>query len=124
MPGKLMAAGRRPEPCMPIPIWPKRTRSLAGTAFALRASGSSSTVLAAIRPPAAMALFWKNSRREELFFITISLGRNYGTFANSKSALDVLIESERRSEADVVAGRIAGERPLEEKEHVLVGGVD
>src|SRR5579871_624148 len=91
MPGRLMALGKRPEPCMPIPIWPKRMRSLAGTGFALSAKGSSNIVLAPSKPPAARALLWKKSRREDLFFMVIprkkEFRRNYVTFGRRRGAL-------------------------------------
>src|SRR2546425_6805418 len=66
-----MAFARRPEPCMPTPMMPKRTRSLGGTAPEGNGifSGSRIIVCAATYAPVAPALRWRNSRREKSFFI-------------------------------------------------------
>jgi hypothetical protein len=56
---------------MPIPIIPKRTRSLVATVWgkAQRGSGSSRIVFIPIDAPAAAALIPINSRREKRFLI-------------------------------------------------------
>src|SRR6266850_4220903 len=71
-PGNVIAVPSNPLPCMPIPIIPKRTRSLGGTGFGEAAigSGSSRTVRAATRAPAAVPLVCRNSRREKCFVIS------------------------------------------------------
>src|SRR5260370_14996432 len=65
-----MAFARRPEPCMPTPMMPKRTRSLGGTALEGSGifSGSRIIVRAATYAPVAPALRWRNSRRGKTFF--------------------------------------------------------
>src|ERR1700674_3034871 len=71
-PGNVMDWVSRPEPCMPIPIIPKRSRSLAGTGRGEARSGSavSRIALPATDAPAAAALIPRNLRREYvLFFI-------------------------------------------------------
>src|SRR5712692_4037640 len=60
-------------PCMPTPIMPKRTRSLAATApgAGMRLCGNETIGFAASDAPAA-ALAPRNSRRDQLFFFTAS----------------------------------------------------
>src|SRR5260370_39197230 len=69
-----MAFARRPEPCMPTPMMPKRTRSLGGTALEGSGifSGSRIIVRAATYAPVAPALRWRNSRRGKNFFFFFS----------------------------------------------------
>src|SRR5579863_1179359 len=69
-PGIVMAIVSRPEPCMPTPIMPKRTRSLGATARRSMGCASRKTVFEAIRPPAAAAAPpCKNARREKMRFM-------------------------------------------------------
>src|SRR2546422_10323431 len=72
MPGSLMDCDKRPDPCMPTPIMPKRTRSLAGPApgGVPRSYGNGTIVFAASEAPAATALVPRNSRRDQLVFFT------------------------------------------------------
>src|SRR5258706_4331027 len=75
-----MAVVRSPEPSMPTPTIPKRTRSLAATACGDANNGSESRKIevAASVAPAAPAVVCKNSRREKRFlFIAISLGASH-----------------------------------------------
>jgi hypothetical protein len=60
-----MAVANNPEPCIPMPTIPKRTRSLAGTARGEAKAGSESkrTVRAANEAPAAPAVVFNNWRR-------------------------------------------------------------
>src|SRR5207247_967984 len=69
-----MASDRSPDPCMPTPIMPKRTRSLAGTVFrpGVRSSGIGPNVFVASDAPAATALVPRNSRREYWLLVTAS----------------------------------------------------
>ncbi len=74
-PGSVIASASRPEPCMPIPIMPKRMRSLGATDCAAEVEGwgsrtimfSAFAVDAAKKLPAAAALVCRNSRREKSF---------------------------------------------------------
>src|SRR3954462_5707107 len=69
-PGIVIAMPRSPEPCIPIPTIPNRTRSLGptarGNAFASRMIFFEPPI-----PPAAAAVPFKNARREKLRFIPI-----------------------------------------------------
>src|SRR5205809_3560739 len=69
-----MASDKSPDPCMPTPIMPKRTRSLAGTVFrpGVRSSGIGPNVFVASDAPAATALVPRNSRREYWLLVTAS----------------------------------------------------
>src|SRR4051794_2253761 len=66
MPGRVMEVASKPDPCIPIPIIPKRTRSLGATVcgIANRGSGSRMMVLAASVAPAAAALNPRKLRLE------------------------------------------------------------
>src|SRR3989442_13382199 len=68
-----MDSDRSQLPCMPTPIMPKRTRSLAATApgAGTRSCGNNTIGFAASDAPAA-ALAPRNSRRDQLFFFTAS----------------------------------------------------
>src|SRR5258706_44192 len=75
-----MAVVRSPEPSMPTPTIPKRTRSLAATACGDANSRlkSRKTEFTARVASAAPAVVCKNSRREKRFlFIAISLGASH-----------------------------------------------
>src|SRR5260370_20598000 len=75
-----MAFASNPEPCMPTPMMPKRTRSLGGMVLDASGifSGSSridrftvmpSIVRAVAYAPVAPAARWRNSRRDKSFFM-------------------------------------------------------
>src|SRR5438128_1007039 len=83
MPGSLIDWDKRPDPCIPTPIMPKRTGSPAGTASGtgMRRWGIGPIVCAANDAPAAAALMPKNSRREQLFSFTGS-PRSRGLIGN------------------------------------------
>src|SRR5271167_270947 len=70
-----MEVASNPEPCMPTPIMPKRTRSLGAMdcGKAKSGSGSSKMVLAARVAPAAPAVMPINLRREKCLSFMISL---------------------------------------------------
>src|SRR5215467_12008405 len=66
-PGRVIAPRSKPEPCIPMPIIPKRTRSLGATALVCAAAfGSSRMCLVATSAPAAVAPLCKNALRETL----------------------------------------------------------
>src|SRR3989454_7928340 len=60
-----MASDNRPDPSMPTPMMPKRTRSLAGTAGTV-------SDLAASEAPAIPALSSRNSRRDQSSGVMVS----------------------------------------------------
>src|SRR5438105_8110577 len=73
-PGSWMAFVSSPDPCMPMPMMPKRTRSLGGVDCKGRGmcSGSRKIRGEAASAPVAPALRWRNSRRDRLFFMVRS----------------------------------------------------
>src|SRR5712691_12595396 len=83
-----MDSDRSQFPCMPMPIMPKRTRSLAAMAAGagVRLCGIGTSPCAASDAPAAAALVPRNSRRDQLLFFTAppcrmrwrGLGPHYG----------------------------------------------
>src|SRR5271155_3639263 len=89
-----MASVSRPEPCMPMPIMPKRTRSLGTADCAAVVYGCESSrivlsafvLLAASRLPAATAPVCRNSRREKsfLFFMWFPSLRSATKFPHSR----------------------------------------
>src|SRR5690348_9131665 len=66
MPGSWRELAIKPLPCMPMPIIPKRSRSLGATVWGIAqiGVGSSTMALVAIVAPAADALREIKSRRE------------------------------------------------------------
>src|SRR5882724_11805041 len=70
-----MAVVRSPEPSMPTPTIPKRTRSLAAAVSCDANNGSESRKIdvAANVAPAAPAVVCKNSRREKLFLFMLAI---------------------------------------------------
>src|SRR5713101_6280083 len=72
-----MASWSKPEPCMPMPIMPKRRRSLGGVDCRGRemCSGSRKIVGEAASAPAAPAVRWRNWRRERSLVMVRSLKR-------------------------------------------------
>src|SRR6266550_530254 len=75
---------------MPMPIMPKRTRSLAAVAKANRGSGSSRMVLAASEAPAAAALIPRNLRRDRESFSLSLLMRPPGVCVFRRLLLEFL----------------------------------
>src|SRR5581483_4078063 len=72
-PGNSMDSASSPDPCMPTPIMPKRTRSPAAVSEdAQSGSGSNRKVLFARDAPATAALSPRKLRREYLVMFLIS----------------------------------------------------
>src|ERR1035438_5993174 len=118
MPGSEMAFASRPEPCMPTPMMPKRTRSLAGTGCA-RSSGtcaSSTIALSASRLPATTPPVRINSRREGRLFIWNSfslLERLDGNFLEEYDVVvAVILQPEIAQSRTRATLRLEAELPL------------
>src|SRR5438309_3677011 len=74
-----MASDNRPDPSMPTPMMPKRTRSLAGTAGTV-------SDLAASEAPAIPALSSRNSRRDQSCGVMVSPRADGGSYYAAANA--------------------------------------